>query len=173
MTYLDARQFVTLWNPPRLASVGKVRIGEEQHGRHVARRNPPRFLGDVEAIGWAGSSEDGDGAYLKPPLVKIGHQGAVYTVAGSSGTLTPGPLDHPAMFTSLYLYGSAVLDIDDQRLDLRFLDSAGVVQDHFTIVKDPDLIADFAAEPTSGTAPLEVTFTDLTLMQATEWTQTQ
>ena len=36
---------------PRLTSVGEVRIGEQQHGGHVASGNPPRLLGHIEAIG--------------------------------------------------------------------------------------------------------------------------
>ncbi len=44
--------------------------------------------------------ENGDGAYTKRTLGSAPHEGAVYVVAGSSGKLAGGPLDHPAMFTS-------------------------------------------------------------------------
>ena len=60
------------------------------------------------------------------------HQGAVYTVAGSSGQTAGGALNHPAMFISLNVLGSLVLDFQTNRLDLSFLNSSGVVEDEFT-----------------------------------------
>ena len=80
--------------------------------------------------------EDGNGAYEKP-LGFAPHRGAVYTVAGNSGATEIGPLNHPAMYLSLDVLGSLVLDIDGNRLDAQFLNSTGVIQDHFTIKKDP------------------------------------
>lgn len=79
---------------------------------------------------------DGDGAYLKPVGVAP-HAGAVYTVAGSSGKTETGPLDHPAMLVSLEVLGSVAIDINQSRLDLTFLDDAGVARDHYSIFKGP------------------------------------
>jgi hypothetical protein len=77
----------------------------------------------------------GDGAYAKP-LGATPHQGAVYTVAGSSGQVSAsGNLDHPVMVVSLRELGSLVLDIDGATLRARFLDDEGVVRDDFSIVK--------------------------------------
>ena len=76
---------------------------------------------------------EGDGVYEKsttPPP-----NGAVYVVAGSSGKLSGGRLNHPAMFVSLASLGSLVLDVDENRLDARFLDETGRSRDHFTLVK--------------------------------------
>jgi hypothetical protein len=56
-------------------------------------------------------------------------------VAGSSGKISGGSLDHPAMFISMNSLGSMVLDISGNRLDARFLDSTGSVKDEFTIIK--------------------------------------
>ena len=42
-------------------------------------------------------------------------------------------MNHPAMYVSLVLNGSLVLDVDGRRLTLRFLDALGQVQDHFSI----------------------------------------
>lgn len=81
--------------------------------------------------------EDGTGAYAKSTAGLAPHEGAVYAVAGSSGKISGGTLDHPAMFISLNQLGSMVLDIDSTRLDARFLNSSGVVADHFTILKGP------------------------------------
>jgi hypothetical protein len=78
---------------------------------------------------------DGTGSYHKPTAGKAAHEGAVYTVAGSSGQASGGTLNHPAMFISLNLLGSMVLDVDDLRLDAKFVDNTGTVRDYFTIEK--------------------------------------
>jgi len=88
----------------------------------------------VHALDDGDGREDGDGAYSKGFLP---NDGAVYAVAGSSGKTSGGPLNHPAMYISLNLLGSMVLDFDGSRLDATFLDSLGGVQDYFTIVKGP------------------------------------
>jgi len=85
--------------------------------------------------------EDGHGAYEKP-LGFAPHRGAVYTVAGSSGQTDSGVLlNHPAMYLSLDVLGSLVLDINDGRLDAKFLSDTGVVQDYFTMKKNPELVS--------------------------------
>jgi hypothetical protein len=63
------------------------------------------------------------------------HQGAVYVVAGSSGQISGGALNHPAMFISLNRLGSLVLDVDGNKLNAKFLRETGAVDDEFTIVK--------------------------------------
>ncbi len=83
----------------------------------------------------AGSGREGDtGAYTKSPGTARG-EGSVYAVAGSSGIISGGLLNHPAMFISLNQLGSMVLDIDGTRLDARFLRENGAVDDSFTIIK--------------------------------------
>jgi tetratricopeptide (TPR) repeat protein len=81
--------------------------------------------------------EGGDGAYGKLTLGRGPHEGTVYAVAGSSGQISGGTLDHPAMFVSLNVLGSMVLDFDGSRLDARFLNSTGAVEDSFTVIKGP------------------------------------
>ena len=76
----------------------------------------------------------GDGAYQKPGGLAA-HAGAVYAVAGSSGKISGGTLNHPAMVVSLNSLGSMVLDVFDGRLDAVFLDATGVTRDSFTIPK--------------------------------------
>ncbi|HEY0710290.1 MAG TPA: metallophosphoesterase [Polyangia bacterium] len=82
--------------------------------------------------------EGGSGAYQKPSLTPVAHQGAVYVVAGSSGQTGGGSLDHPAMFVSLDELGSLVLDVDGARLDARFLRETGAIVDSFTMLKATD-----------------------------------
>ena len=72
--------------------------------------------------------------YQKPSGLPA-NAGAVYTVAGSSGQTSGGTLNHPAMFLSLNVLGSVVLDFTTNRLDLQFIDSVGSVRDTFAIVK--------------------------------------
>ena len=79
--------------------------------------------------------EGGNGAYIKPSSGLAPHEGAVYAVAGSSGQISGGLLNHPAMFISLNSLGSMVLDLDGNRLDAKFLNSAGLVADQFTVIK--------------------------------------
>ncbi|MCU0991010.1 MAG: metallophosphoesterase, partial [Xanthomonadales bacterium] len=94
--------------------------------------------------------ETGDGAYEKPDLIAAQNAGAVYAVAGSSGKISGGTLDHPAMFVSLNSLGSMVLDVSGNRLDAVFLDQVGTTRDSFSLVKTPDtappLITAAAAE---------------------------
>jgi len=77
----------------------------------------------------------GDGAYLKSAPPTDADDGVVYVVAGSSGQASGGPLDHPAMFRSLNVLGSLVIDVSGENLDVRFVDDAGALRDVFTIYK--------------------------------------
>jgi hypothetical protein len=59
----------------------------------------------------------------------------VYVVAGSSGQISGGTLNHPAMYISLNNLGSLVLDIASNRLDAKFIRENGTTNDSFTILK--------------------------------------
>ena len=78
---------------------------------------------------------DASGAYQKPTYGMAPHQGAVYMVAGTSGKVSGGTLDHPAMYTSQSVLGSVVLDVAGSRLDATFVDSSGIPRDSFSILK--------------------------------------
>jgi hypothetical protein len=102
----------------------------------------------------------GDGAYLKSQPPSAPHDGAVYVVAGSSGQISGGALDHPAAFRSLNVLGSLVIDVEGPNLDVRFVDSGGVLPDLFTMYKGdcsalPGEVGDslsVAPIPTGGTS---------------------
>ena len=96
--------------------------------------NSSTFNASMKVDGGDGRT-DGAGAYTKATLTPTPHAGAVYVVAGSSGKVSGGSLNHPVMFTSLNELGSMVLDIDGNRLDAKFLDDAGTVRDYFTMLK--------------------------------------
>src|SRR6185503_2243592 len=98
--------------------------------------------------------------YLKPPGL-VAHKGAVYSVAGSSGQTSGGTLNHPAMFVSLNVLGSVVLDFSTNQLDFKFVNSSGVVQDYFTMIKGgtanpPNAPTGLAATP--GNAQVTLTW---------------
>jgi len=95
-----------------------------------------------------GGRENIDGVYRKSALSpNLPNQGAVYAVAGSSARISGGPLNHPAMFVSLNNLGSMILDINNDRLDAKFLRENGTITDYFTIVKG---LAPTAASVTIG-----------------------
>lgn len=97
----------------------------------------------------AGSGRtEGEGAYAKSPG---GSQaGTVYAVAGSSGQTSGGMLNHPAMYVSLNRLGSLVIDVENRRMDVKFLRETGEVDDHFTILKG-DVPARIVTGPVSQT----------------------
>jgi hypothetical protein len=78
---------------------------------------------------------DGWGIYHKATRGPAPHEGTVYVVAGSSGQVSGGPLLHPAMYASLNILGSLVLDFDGPRLEATFIDTNAMVRDYFTVVK--------------------------------------
>jgi PKD repeat protein len=113
----------------------------------------------------------GQGAYRKLSPGPAPHEGAVYVVAGTSGQISGGLLNHPAMYLSLDILGSLVLDVNGRQLDAKFLDATGVVRDDFTLVKGPAAppAADFTVAPTSGIVPLRVQFTDRSSGYPSTW----
>lgn len=76
-----------------------------------------------------------DGPYLKPTLGLAPHEGTVYATVGSSGKLTPGPLNHPAMCRSIFALGSLVIDVEGRWLNARFIGREGRILDSFSILK--------------------------------------
>src|SRR5262249_9170914 len=107
--------------------------------------------------------EDGTGAYRKPSAGPAPHEGAVHVLAGSSGQISGGTLDHPAMVVSLNVLGSVVLDVDGARLDARFVDQTGAVRDYFTMLK--------GSAPTAPGAPTGLTATAASSTRVTlAWT---
>ncbi|MEM6345944.1 MAG: Ig-like domain-containing protein, partial [Bacteroidota bacterium] len=77
----------------------------------------------------------GDGAYEKDYLNNASTEGTVYITAGSSGKISGGALNHPAMYASLNTLGSCLLEVDGDQLELKFLTSTGIVADSFLIQK--------------------------------------
>lgn len=105
----------------------------------------------------------GAGAYTKINLGPTAHSGAVYAVPGASGQISGGLLNHPAMFVSLNVAGSMVLDVNDGRLDATYLDSTGAVRDTFTLMKGvaanspPSVALTSPANASTYAAPASIT----------------
>lgn len=85
--------------------------------------------------------ESGDGIYMKPTLGPAANEGAVYIVAGSSGKTSDGSLDHPAMYYSVEVLGSVVLDVNYNQMQVTFIDDDGATQDYFTMQKGDVLLS--------------------------------
>lgn len=93
---------------------------------------------------------DGNGAYDKKPPGPDPEKGAVYVVAGSSGKLSDGSLDHPVMYYNALALGSLSLEVSGQRLDVKFLGTSGEVMDYFTILTEAQAVSG------NGISPLRV-----------------
>ncbi len=98
----------------------------------------------------AGSGRvDDTGAYHKQ-VVGSNHAGAVFVVAGSSGKISGGALNHSAMYLSLNELGSLVLDVDGLTLNARFINNAGATKDYFTLTKGSDSDSDGIPDDTDN-----------------------
>lgn len=78
--------------------------------------------------------ESGNGAYQKEDGP---HKGTVYVVAGNSGKISGGALNHPVMIISRNTLGSLILDVNGNRMDVREIGTNGVAFDNFTLLKGP------------------------------------
>ena len=99
---------------------------------------------------------NGTGAYQKPALSGAS-QGAVFVVMGSSGKVNSGSLNHPAMFHSVPLLGSLVLDIEGSTLSGRMIGADALCADVFQIVKggpSPDF--EFQRGDVNGSGTLNI-----------------
>ena len=66
------------------------------------------------------------------------HSGTVYVVAGASAKVDRGPMNHPAMAVSMMKAGSLVIDIEDNYLVARYINTEAEIEDEFTIEKSKD-----------------------------------
>lgn len=89
--------------------------------------------------GGSGNYYAGDCAYTKNTTVNKAHKGTVYAVVGCSGktqSVSSG-WPHPVMYSySFSDLGSMLLEINDNRLDAKFIKTNGNVFDAFSIFKN-------------------------------------
>jgi len=118
---------------------------------------------DATMVVQAGSGQ-GAGAYTKSAVGPIAHSGTVYAVPGASGQISGGTLNHPAMYVSLNVAGSMILDVNGSTLDAKYLDSTGAIRDSFTMTKGggggnvlPTVSITSPASGATYTAPASIT----------------
>jgi len=101
--------------------------------------NSNSFDSNTHTVGATGDGDgqaDGNGAYYKEITGPEAGDGAVYITTGSAGKTSGGSLDHEAMFSSLNLLGSCVLEVDGNSMDVKFIRDNGTIEDYFTIDKE-------------------------------------
>jgi hypothetical protein len=77
--------------------------------------------------------------YQKQTIINKAHKGTVYAVVGCSGKTsgTSSGWPHPVMYSyTNSMYGSMLLQIENNRLDAKFITSVNQVYDSFTIIKN-------------------------------------
>ena len=89
--------------------------------------------------------KSGDSVYLKSGN-RTPYTGTVYAVVGSSSKLNDGPLDHPANVVSLREAGALIVEVDENRMDVRFISPAVEEVDFFSIQKKEDYPFSFKCE---------------------------
>lgn len=79
-------------------------------------------------------------AYNKQTKTTSSHKGTVYVVCGCSGKNDASPSSgwpHPVMYKyTNTVFGSMSIDVKDNKLDAKFITSAGTIFDSFTIIKN-------------------------------------
>lgn len=87
--------------------------------------------------------QPGDGGEIpyRKPLGPVALSGTVYAVVGSTSNLDTGKLDHPANLVVRSEYGSMMIEVEGDILKANFINTAGEVTDHFSIVKSAEIPA--------------------------------
>ncbi len=83
-----------------------------------------------------------DCAYQKTTTGPDAGKGAVYIVTGSAGKKSSGSLDHAAMYYSVSELGSTFIEVEGNRMDIKFIDDNGNVDDELSIMKDVPKVVD-------------------------------
>lgn len=82
---------------------------------------------------------DGNQSPYRKPLTATARDGTVYAVVGSTSNLDSGRLDHPANLVVRSEYGSLMIEVEGDVLKANFINTAGDVTDHFSIVKSAEI----------------------------------
>jgi len=111
--------------------------------------------------------------YVKMMDGPMAGKGTVYAVVGnSSGSNSPSPFQHPAIYYGQACdtcCGSLIVDVNNNRLDARYLTGYGEILDQFTIIKQTvadveekqNVINDFSVYPNPNSGKVNVSFTIL------------
>ena len=96
--------------------------------------NSTTFDQQVHTVGTNGYGDGqigGDGYYNKD----VCFPGSVYITTGSAGKKSGGSFDHPIFNYAASSLGSAVLEINGDQMDVKFVRETGAIDDFFTIKK--------------------------------------
>lgn len=117
--------------------------------------NEASFNGSTHHLNSSSAKYDGSTnscPYEKDSVVK--KIGTVYVVSGSAGQLggTQGSFPHASSYYSNATNGGTfILDIEDNRLDAKWLCADGVIRDQFTIVKEVKKVETYTVLPNQTT----------------------
>jgi guanyl-specific ribonuclease Sa len=107
---------------------------------------------DTTTMALSSSSGKYDGSPNSAPYIKDStdsRNGIVYSVIGSAGQIggTSSGYPHHAMeYSNVSNGGCMVIEVEDNRLDAKWLCSDGVIRDNFTIMKDVNKTKDTSIE---------------------------
>ncbi|WP_018611212.1 metallophosphoesterase [Segetibacter koreensis] len=112
------------------------------------------FNESTDALNSASGKYDGtNNSCLYIKNLTEARNGIVYAVVGSSGKLdesSPG-YPHKAMsYSNITVGGALVIEIENNRLDAKWIGSDGVVHDNFTMMKQVNKVTDTTALTASG-----------------------
>jgi len=111
---------------------------------------------DTSAMALSTSSAAYDGTPNSCPYIKnsnAARNGIVYAVVGSSGYIggtAPGYPHNAMEISNAVNSGAMVIEIEDNRLDAKWVSSGPAVRDQFTIMKDVNKVTDTIVSPGSG-----------------------
>jgi guanyl-specific ribonuclease Sa len=116
---------------------------------------------DTATMAISSSSGKYDGSPNSTPYIKNStdaRNGIVYALTGSSGQTTgatsSGYPHHAMQYSNITDPGCMVIEIEDNRLDAKWICSDGIIRDNFTIMKDVNKITD-----TTGASGSPITLT--------------
>lgn len=125
-----------------LVITGHSHVFERSYLMHGHYGNSASFDSSTMVInGTSGNFEEGT-PYLKylPGQGDGSRNGTVYVVAGNGGKSESNPpLNHPAFFAvdgGEGVCGSLIMDVENNRIDIRYLRKDGSIGDYFSIIKE-------------------------------------
>ena len=125
-----------------LVLTGHSHVFERSYLMHGHYANSASFDSATMVVNGSSGNIDEGTPYLKflPGEGDGSRNGTVYVVAGNGGKSEANPaLNHPAFFAvdgGEGVCGSLIMDVEDNRIDMRYLRKNGTIGDYFTIIKE-------------------------------------
>ena len=125
-----------------LVITGHSHVFERSYLMHGHYGNSASFDSSTMVINGTSGNFDEGTPYLKylPGQGDGSRNGTVYVVAGNGGKSESNPpLNHPAFFAvdgGEGVCGSLIMDVENNRIDIRYLRKDGSIGDYFSIIKE-------------------------------------